>query len=166
LDGTEDSAEYIDQWARFGHYDIQALDATLQLAVTGMEWPQDKQDVGELMFLLYRMGETIPFDHAFFGMQYKILTYFQGKIEPNTDEAFAMADALRFLNNTYITVANKYLQIHLITDKRKVDVLGVHQAELQNPRMLIVKQTSQSFQETFLKYAAEALEIEFPYLRD
>ena len=81
-----------------------------------MRWPQDKEDAGALMYMLWQIGRTLPYDRSLFSLQLKVLIAMQSTVEAGTGDALKLAEAARFLNEQYRDAANEMYKVKLIED--------------------------------------------------
>lgn len=166
LVGTETAAKYVDQWNFFGHYDPGAVSTIINQAADNLNWPADKDEVGELMYFLYQLGRTRPFDRTMFSLQLKLLDAMHKKQEPGNEEALKLAEAIRYLNEQYRSTAQDLFNKGLFTDPTLIDVRGINQLETTGSHAAVLRETIQGPQANFLKRAGEILGLEFPLPSD
>jgi len=159
-------ARYVDQWLLFGHYDVRVMDQIIMQLLPTMSWPKDKQDAGELMYMLYQIGRTKPYDRSLFSLQLKIVDYFMQKAEPGSKDSLKLAEASRFLNEQYRTVANQLYAVKVITDPTKTDLIGIQEQEMGRSRQNNLERMIQAPEAAYLKHAGESLGIKFPLPAD
>jgi hypothetical protein len=165
--GTSNTeARYVDQWMLFGHYDPRVVDQVIQQMLPTLTWPKDKQDIGELIYMLYQIGRTQPYDRSLFSLQLKILDYYLQKAEPGSQDSLKLADALRFLNEEYRSVANQMYAVKVIKDPTKTDLLGIQQQEFSHSRQNNLGRMIQGPEGAYIKRAGEILGIKFPLPAD
>lgn len=162
LVGTETKAKYVDQWNFFGHYDPAAISTIINNAADELNWPEDKEDVGELMYFLYQVGRTRPFDRTMFSLQLKLLDAMQKKQESGSPEALKLAEAIRYLNEQYRSTAQILYNKGLFTDPTLIDVRGINQLETTGSHAAVLRETIQGPEASFLKRAGEILGLDFP----
>jgi hypothetical protein len=162
LIGNETEAKYIDQWNFFGHYDPASVSTIINHAADTLNWPQDKQEVGDLMYFLYQMGRTRPFDRTMFSLQLKLLDAMQKKQESGSPERLKLAEAIRYLNEQYRSTAQELFNKGLFTDPTLIDVRGINQLETTGSHAAVLRETIQGPQANFLKRAGEILGLDFP----
>jgi hypothetical protein len=161
LQTAETEARFADHWQLFGHYDALLTGKVLTALLPTLSWPQDKDDIGELMYWLYNMGRTLPFDRSMFALQMKILDFYQ-RATDGSPEQLKWAEAGRFLTDQYHSVAQELYQRQLLEDSNKLDFLGVEHVEMRTTRQDSVKAVIQGPQAAYLKRAGEILGIKFP----
>jgi len=159
--GTETEAKYIDQWNFFGHYDPGAFSLIIGAAGEFLSWPEDKEQVGDLMYCLYNVGRTRPFDRTLFSLQLKLLDSMQQQ-EAGSEEALKLAEAVRVLNEYYREVANELFNKQVLDDPTMIDVRGVNFVETSGSHQNNIRRAIQPRQASFLKQAGEILGLEFP----
>ena len=163
---AETEAKYVDHWLLFGHYDPQIIGTMVDGLLPTMKWPQDKQDVGELMFMLYQFGRTKPYDRSMFTLQLKVLDYYLRAQESGSPESLKIAEALRFLNEQYRTVANYFYGAKVIPDATLADLRGLQELEFRRARQMYLKVQIQPAEAAYLKRAGEILGLNFPLPAD
>ena len=131
LNGTEREAIYYDQWSFFGVIAESSVQKMLGLLLPKMQWPQDKENVKHLMLVLYEMGEVRPPCRSFFALQSDIIANLQMRVEAGSDEALELAEVSRFLTQQYFDLAGEMHRLGVILDPRKLDVVGIRQAEVK-----------------------------------
>ena len=163
LTGSETEAKYVDQWMLYGHYDTQAISLLVDVLVQNLNWPEDKEDIGELMYFLYQIGRTKPYDRSMFSLQLKVLNpMLERQADSGSEEAKKLAEALRFLTSQYQEVANSLYTRKLIVDSWKLDVRGINDVEVGGSHMKNVREIIQGPQAAYLQRAGEILGIDFP----
>ena len=155
------SPVYVDHWNQFSMYDTLDVDALVTRLSETMSWPEDKQDIGELMVMLYQLGRTQPYDRSFFGLQLKLLQQFAEQVEQGSDAALELAETIRYLNDQYHTLGNKYFDEGFIKDPAKVGVIGIHEVELGYSHRRRMAEIGQGHHKAFLLRAAKILDLEF-----
>lgn len=166
LDGTETQAVYVDHWILFGHYDLEAMHRLLTQALPDLQWPQDKQEISELMYMLYQLGRTKPFDRSYFAMQLRALEPYLQRADPGSQEALDLAAALRFLNDQYQSVGLTLYRRGEITDSTKIGVEGIYELEVGATHQQTLLDAIQGPQAAYLKRAGEILNLDFPLPED
>ncbi|MBN2083464.1 hypothetical protein JW859_14810 [bacterium] len=160
--GTETEPKYIDQWNFFGHYDPASISLIIQAAPEYLSWPKDKEQVGDLMFFLYKVGRTRPFDRTMFSLQLLLLNSMLERQEEGSPEALKLAEAIRVLNEYYREVANELFNKGVLNDPKMIDVRGVNAVETTGSHQNNIRRAVQARQAAFLKQAGEILDLEFP----
>ena len=125
------TAVYIDHWNQFSMHDTQDIANMVTRLSSTMSWPEDKDDIGELMVMLYQLGRTQPYDRSFFSLQLRLLNPFSESVANGSDDALELADILRYLNDQYQTVGNRLYTSGEISDPAKVGAVGIHETELR-----------------------------------
>jgi hypothetical protein len=166
LVGTEAEAKYVDQWNFFGHYDPAAVSIIINRATETLNWPEDKAEVGDLMYFLYQIGRTRPFDRTMFSLQLMLLNPLLEKLEPGSPEALKLAEVIRYLNAQYRTVAQQLYKKGLVTDPTLIDVRGINMLETTGSHAAVLRETIQGPQASFLNKAREILGLELPLPAD
>jgi len=161
LEATTTEAQYIDHWNHFGHISQDDVAQLVDQLIATMSWPADKEDVGEVMFMLYRLGQIGPVDRSFFAIQLRVLTPFAQKAQRGSDDALKLGDALRYLTSQYVTVATYFNSVNLLPDLTKLDVVGVAELEGTRSRYQAIFETCQGHEAAYLKYAGGALGLKF-----
>ncbi len=155
----EDSMEpaYVDQWNQFGHWDTINVDTLMTKMTDGWTWKNNKEDVGQLLLMLYRMGQTEPYDRSFFGLVLKLMQPFQESSEQGSPERLALGQAMLNLDSHYMKLSSEIITRKLLNDPTQVGVIAVHKAELDHSREPFMKEHSQGHFATWLKKANETL---------
>jgi len=166
LTGKETYAVYVDHWNYFGQYDTAAVDNMLGTLIQEMQWDRDREDASALMYMLYQLGRTIPFDRTFFGLQFKIIDFFQRQLTPGSEEAVQFTRVMRFLEDQYHDLAVEFYNNHWIEDSTMLDMRGVFKVEMGYPRTEAIKADVQGRQGAFLKRVEEILGVDFPLPAD
>jgi len=162
LVGTETEAKYVDQWNFFGHYDPAAISIIVNKSAEQLNWPEDKEEIGDLMYFLYQVGRTRPFDRTMFSLQLKLLNPQLEKLDSGSDEALKLAAAIRYLNEQYRTVAQTLYNKGLIDDPTMIDVRGINMLETTGSHVAVLRETIQGPQASFLQKASEILGLDLP----
>lgn len=155
------AAVFVDHWNQFSMLDTQDVDALLARLAASMSWPEDKEDIGELMVMLYQLGRIQPYDRSFFALQLKLLQPFAEQVDKGSDEALKLAETIRYLNDQYHTVANQFYNDGLIDDPAKVGVIGIHDVERGYSHRSSLAHLTQPHQKAFLMHAAEVLGLDY-----
>jgi len=155
-------AQYVDHWIHFGHYDALGISMLVDGMTKDMTWPEDKEDIGEIMFFLWQVGRTLPFDRTAFGQQMKVLDAAHRKLDAGSAESKQLAQASRLLNESYQSVAQALYKKKLITDPTKVDVRGINELEKLGGRNAPLREAIQGPQAYYLFRCQEILGLEFP----
>ena len=162
LRAEETKAVYVDHWANFGFYDSDAVSDMVKKLTADMTWPEDKDNIAEIMYFLYQLGLTQPYARSFFSWQLMVLDQFASKLEPGSDDALAFAEVSRFLNNQYHDVATRMFRMGSIKDSNKVNVDGLVEAEGRALRRTNLEVMLQGKQAAYLKKVEEVLGLSFP----
>lgn len=158
---------YVDMWLHWGNLDPFAVGQMVRITDSSLSWPQDKKDIGEVMYALYALGRLEPFDRTFFNLQLKCLHRKQQAQAPGSQEQINLAAATRFLNDQYLTVAKRMYADKLVTDETRLGVLAIE--DMENSSMSGKKymyKYMQGPQAAYLKKAGEILGLEFPLPED
>lgn len=164
---AQEGAVYVDHWLHWGNLDPFAVNQLVRLVDGTSTWPQDKEDIGEVMYMLYALGRIEPFDRTFFNLQLKCLHKQQEAQNPASEEASQLAAATRFLNEQYLDVSNKLYRDKLITDETRFGVLAIE--DMENSTLAGKKymyKYMQGPQAAYLHRAGEILGLDFPLPED
>ncbi len=154
-------AQYTDQWRQCGHVDTStAGQMVIQLTET-MQWPKDKEDLSTVMEFIYKVGRTKPWDRSLFSLQSQVLLPIVDKLKPGSDDALKFREVMSFLEAQYHDAAEFLYRRNFITDRTKMDALGIAEAETRNSREATIVQECQGRQGAFLKRTGEILGLEF-----
>lgn len=157
----DDSLEpaYVDQWNQFGHWDTIVVDDLLTKLTSDWTWNRNKDDVAQLLLMLFKLGETEPYDRSFFGLVLKLLQPFQEKTEPGSPERLALAQAMRNLDSHYMELTSEIKSRRMLKDPSLVGVMAVHEAELNFTRNPFLMEYDQGHFSAWLRKANETLEL-------
>jgi hypothetical protein len=125
----ETTPVYYDQWSFFGIFAENSVKTMLDMLMQDMQWPQDKDKIKELMFAVYKLGAVKPLSYSYFSLQMGILMRFQEAVTPNSQDAFDLGAAARFLNQQYLSLANDMLKARILENAKQLDVAGIEVAE-------------------------------------
>ncbi|GEM_PF-2142958 len=166
LVGTETEAKYVDQWRYFGHYDVVGISRLVESTVARLSWPEDKDQVADLMYFLYQIGRTRPFDRTSFSLQLKVLNPLQEALPEGDPERLKLAEATRYLNEQYRAVALTLYSKGLIKDETRIDVRGINDLETGAGGITQLREYVQGPQANFLHEASKILGLDFPLPED
>ncbi|MCB1217393.1 hypothetical protein KDL44_08360 [bacterium] len=158
---------YVDLWLHWGNLDPFAVNQLVRLVDGTSTWPQDKKDIGEVMYMLYALGRLEPFDRTFFNLQLKCLHRQQEAQNPASEEASQLAAATRFLNDQYLDISNQLYKDKLIRDETRFGVLAIEDLETSSlSGQKYMAKYMQGPQAAYLKRAGEILGLDFPLPED
>jgi hypothetical protein len=160
LFGTEKEPVYIDQWRNFGRYDYDSIDGIIELCMTGLKYPEDRETIQELMYFLYRLGTTRPFDRSFFGLQPKILITLS-RAEDNAEERIKLQAVMNFINTQYREAATELVKKGYEIKSTEFDAIGISNLESSESGQDNLKKILQPRQAASLKKAEEELGMQF-----
>jgi tetratricopeptide (TPR) repeat protein len=166
ITGNETSAVYYDHWTfngRFSNADVQTM---LMGLLAPLSWPEDKDTVEELMFMLYQLGRLEPPHRSYFTYQIAVVQTLQTQAPNGSEARLQMASLSRFLTKQYKELADYYYEIGLIESPQNVDVNGLTSVEASVERRLAEIERFQKRQGAYLKKAEELVGAEFPNLPD
>jgi hypothetical protein len=166
LFGTETEPKCVDQWLFFGTWDIDAVNNMMELLTEDLSWPRDKTQIVELMFFVYRLGATVPYDRSFFTWQQIMLDKWMAADDLSESERLKLAEAARYLSEILREQAGKLYAKKVITDQTKLDVAGISQVESGISRRVNVKENLQAPQAKYLQRFGEIFKVDFPLPED
>ncbi|MEZ5337852.1 MAG: hypothetical protein R3F46_06260 [bacterium] len=164
---NQEGPVYVDHWLHWGNLDPFAVNQLVRLVDGTSSWPQDKKDIGEVMYMLYALGRLQPFDRTFFNLQLKCLHKQQEAQNPQSEEATKLAAATRFLNEQYLDISNQLYKDKLVKDETRFGVLAIEDLETSSlSGQKYMYKYMQGPQAAYLKRAGEILGLEFPLPED
>lgn len=166
LFGTETEPKYVDQWLFFGSWNYTAAHGLLEALVNSLSWPQDRDEIGDVMFFAYRLGATKPYDRSFFGWQQIMLDKWLSQEDLPTAERTKLAEAARYLTGVYRDESQKLLQKGLLKDETKLDLAGISEVESGASRQVNIAENLQAPQARYLAYFGEKFGLRFPLPED
>lgn len=166
LFGTETEPKYVDQWLFFGSWNYNAAHGLLDALSKDLRWPRDKQTIGDLMFMAYRLGATKPYDRSFFGWQQILLDKWLAQEDLPTAERTKLAEAARYLTGIYREQALALYEKKVIKSETKLDVAGISEVESGASRQVNIAENLQAPQARYLAYFGEKFGLDFPLPED
>jgi hypothetical protein len=166
ITAEQTGAVYADQWLQFGSYSGQTIDMLVSERLKMLKWPQDKAAIADLMYMYYNLGRTEPYDRSFFSMQHVVLDKIRRDVDPKSDEGKKLAQAGRYLEEQYLTQANKLFKSNEITDSREIGSPGINRLETTRSRHNPLMPYLQGPQAAYLKKFGEIMGVEFPLPED
>lgn len=166
LHGTETEPKYVDQWLQFGSWDFNAAHGLFEGMLPLLSWPEDKEDITQLMYCAYALGRTKPYDRSFFTWQQRILDHCMKQLPADSAERVKLAQAAAYLAEIYSDQAQKLLTKKLIKDETKLDVGGISFVENGASRRNNLQDHLQGPQAAYLKRFGEIFGIKFPLPED
>ena len=160
LYGTEKEPVWTDQWHNFGHIDYVTVDAIVNLCGAGLTYPEDKDDIQELMYFLYRLGGTRPYDRSCFGLLPKLLVPVQFA-EDSTEERIKLQAVLTFMNTQYRDAAVELAKKKFEIKSTEFDAVGISAIETSHTGRDNIKTILQPRFGATLKKAEEELGMKF-----
>jgi hypothetical protein len=146
-----------DVWMNYGYYDRAGMLAIYSGLLPLLHWPQDKQQVADLMFMLYNMGRTRPFDTSYFSWQEKILTTLMADPGIGQADKTQLAVANFMLQDYYNSAGKAMSTVPYITDPTKFNVEGLSEFETSHTREPRQKAVLQPFHASYLHEVADKL---------
>ncbi len=162
LFGTETEAIFYDHWHQFGEYPASAVRSIIDRLCQSLTWPQDKQDIGEVMYFAYAVGRTEPYDRSYFHMQQRVMDIIMGQQNDNAAERRKLAEEARYLVEQYKTTAQAFYDRKLIKDAKNIDVSGIEELEQGGSRKINLKEIIQRREAGFLKHFGETFGLDMP----
>ncbi|MCC7478882.1 hypothetical protein IT575_10535 [bacterium] len=160
--GTETEAIFYDHWHQFGEYPVSAVRSLVDTMTTSLQWPEQKQEIAEVMYFAYAVGRTEPFDSSYFHMQQRVMDIIMEQQKDNAEERRKLAEEARYLFAQYRDTAQELYDRKLITDVKRLDVSGVEDVERSGSRKNNIKDIVQRRHAGYLKHFAETFDVQFP----
>jgi hypothetical protein len=150
-------AQLYDGWMNFGYYDQAGQLAIYGGLLPSLHWPKDKQAVADVMFMLYNMGRTKPFDTTYFSWQQKILVVLMDDPAISQADKAQLAAANFMLTDYYTTTAQQLAAVPLMYDPTKFDVIGLSLFETTTSRQPRQREVVQPLHASYLHEVAPVL---------
>jgi len=157
---------YVDQWLQFGSYSGQTMELMVQELLKTLTWPKDKYTYVDVMFMLYNLGRTEPYDRSYFSIQQMVLDKIRHDVDPKTDEGRKLASVGRYLDDQFHTQGNAIYNQGLIKDPAQIGLTGINWLEETGSRKTNLRDYLQGPQAAYLQKFGETMGVTFPLPED
>jgi tetratricopeptide (TPR) repeat protein len=164
--GTETEPAWYDHWNQYGTYPVERVGGMVGALAETMEWPKDKQDISDLMYFLYGVGRTQPYDRSYFNWQQRLLDRWVSQAAKGSDDSLKLAEAARFLTDQYKAVGDHFYNLKLLKNPTQINVAGVEQLEMGASRQPNLEAELQPREAAYLFKFGEIFGIDFPLPQD
>jgi tetratricopeptide (TPR) repeat protein len=157
---------YYDQWNLFGFYEYTTMMRLINIMLAHYSWPEDKDPISEVMYFLFNIGRTVPFNRTAFSLQFMLLDMIHKSLAPDSPESIKISQAIRYLQRLYRGAAQELYARDVITDSTKLNVQGLELVESKYLRYGPLRAAVHKRHANFLWKVQDILEIELPLPED